>query len=153
MVPSIGSIIQVGSSVNVDFTPAAVDSSPINLKFSFDNIDSHRICPYLWVGNFSLSFVIKISSTRWSYSVTRSAAPSLVSIRLVIEKPSHTTYRNNHSLFFSFYQSIDLLCQRVTQDQGSFYNKYQYLFQSSRKTNNEIHIQRVFDLFMSRFND
>lgn len=34
VVPSIGSIIHVGSSSNTVLTPEAADSSPINLKFN-----------------------------------------------------------------------------------------------------------------------
>lgn len=42
-VPSTGSMIHVGASVNSHFTPSLVDSSPIKLKKTFLNYWFHRI--------------------------------------------------------------------------------------------------------------
>ena len=63
MVPSIGSIIQVGASVNVHVLPEETDSSPINL----------------WSGNLALSPFIKCFSTCWSTSVTKSMSHDFTS--------------------------------------------------------------------------
>lgn len=68
IVPSTGSIIQVGASVNEQGLPPATDSSPMNL----------------WSGKCFERLSINSFSTAWSVSVTKSISQLFVSTNLLL---------------------------------------------------------------------